>query len=125
RRIDVWVNNAAVTLFGRLEETPPEVFDRVIRTNLFGYIYGARAVVPYFREQGSGTLTNVSSIVAYAGQPYTSAYVMTKAAIRVFGECLRQELLDAPDIHVCTVLPASSDTPLFQHGANYTGRRRR
>ncbi len=121
-RIDVWVNNAAVTLFGRFEETPPEVYGRVIHTNLFGYIYGARAVLPYFREQGSGTLINVSSVVAFVGQPYTSAYVMTKAAIRSLGECLREELIDAPDIHVCTVLPATFDTPLFQHAANYTGR---
>jgi hypothetical protein len=58
------------------------------------------------------------------GQPFTSAYVATKWAIRGLSECLRQELsLDAvKDIHVCTVMPASIDTPLFQHAANYTGR---
>ena len=42
--------------------------------------------------------------------------------MRGFSECLRQELLDEQDIHVCAVLPASIDTPLFQHAANYTGR---
>jgi NAD(P)-dependent dehydrogenase (short-subunit alcohol dehydrogenase family) len=50
-RIDTWVNNAAVTLFGRIEETPYEAYRRVIETNLFGYIHGARVVIPYFREQ--------------------------------------------------------------------------
>jgi NAD(P)-dependent dehydrogenase (short-subunit alcohol dehydrogenase family) len=123
-RLDVWVNNAAVTLFARFEEVPIEACRRVIETNLFGYIYGAQAALPHFREQGSGVLINVASIAGRVGQPYTSAYVTTKWAIRGLSECLRQELLlDAPhDIHVCTVLPASIDTPIYQQGANYTGR---
>src|SRR5207244_7676562 len=62
-RIDVWVNNAAVTLFGRLEETPAEPYRRVIETNLFGTVHGVRAVLPSFREQGSGVLINVASVV--------------------------------------------------------------
>jgi NAD(P)-dependent dehydrogenase (short-subunit alcohol dehydrogenase family) len=122
--IDVWVNNAAVGLFDRFEETPSDVYGRAIETDLFGTIYGARAALPFFREQGSGVLINNSSVVAKASQPYTSAYVMSKIAIRALGESLREELaLDgAKDIHVCTVMPASIDTPFFQHAANYTGR---
>jgi NADP-dependent 3-hydroxy acid dehydrogenase YdfG/pimeloyl-ACP methyl ester carboxylesterase len=122
RRIDIWVNNAAVTLFGRCEETPLEPFRRVVETNFFGYVYGARAAVPYFREQGRGVLINVASVAGTVGQPYTSAYVASKWAVRGFSECLRQELRDARGIRVCSVLPASIDTPLFQHAANYTGR---
>jgi short-subunit dehydrogenase len=123
-RIDVWVNNAAVTLFARFEEAPSEVYRRVIDTNLFGYIHGARAALPYFREQGKGVLINVDSVVGEAAQPYTSAYVISKYGIRALGDCLRMELnLDGThDIHVCTVMPPSVDTPLFQQGANYTGR---
>ncbi|HEX2174098.1 MAG TPA: SDR family oxidoreductase [Dehalococcoidia bacterium] len=123
-RIDVWVNNAAVTVFGRFEETPPEAYRRVIETNLFGYIHGARAVLPTFRDQGSGVLINVGSMVAKLPQPYTSAYVISKHGVRALGMSLRQELLlaGAKDIHVCTVLPATIDTPFFQHAANFTGR---
>jgi NAD(P)-dependent dehydrogenase (short-subunit alcohol dehydrogenase family) len=121
-RVDLWVNNAAVTLFARFEEAPPDSYRRVIETNLFGYVHGARAAIPLFREQGRGVLVNVSSAFGAVGAPYLSAYVMSKWAIRALGECLRQELVDAPDIHVCTVLPASTDTPLFQQAANYTGR---
>ncbi|HLI75766.1 MAG TPA: SDR family oxidoreductase [Acidobacteriaceae bacterium] len=121
-RLDVWVNNAAVTLFGRLEETPYQSYRRVIETNLFGYVHGARAALPYFREQGSGVLINVASVVGKMGQPYTSAYVASKFGIVGLSECLRQEVTDAEDIHVCTVLPGSTDTPLFQQAANYTGR---
>jgi short-subunit dehydrogenase len=123
-RLDVWVNNAGVTLFSHFEEAPIEEYRRVFETNLFGYVYGARAVLPYFREQGSGVLINNDSVVAKASQPYTSAYVTSKFAVRGLSECLRQELiLDGVEgIHVCTVMPASIDTPFFQHGANYTGR---
>lgn len=120
-RIDAWVNNAAVTLFARFEDAPSHIFRRVIETNLFGYVHGARAVLPHFHRRGQGVLINVSSVVGKIGQPYTSAYVTSKFAILGFSECLRQELRDT-NIDVCTVLPASIDTPLFQHGANYTGR---
>src|SRR5919108_3697594 len=120
-RIDAWVNNAAVTLFARLEEAPPESYRRVIETNLFGCIHGARAVLPYFREQGSGILINVSSGIGKMGSPFVSAYAASKFAIVGFSESLRMELRDEPNIHVCTVLPASIDTPLFQQGANFTG----
>jgi NAD(P)-dependent dehydrogenase (short-subunit alcohol dehydrogenase family) len=123
-RLDVWVNNAAVTLFARFEDAPTEVFRQVIETNVFGYVHGVRAALPYFREQGSGILINVDSVVGIGTQPYTSAYVMSKYAIRGMAGCLRMELnLDqAHDIHVCTVLPATIDTPLFNQAANYTGR---
>ena len=123
-RLDVWVNNAGVALFARFEEAPIEEYRRVFETNLFGYVYGARAALPYFREQGSGVLINNDSVVAKASQPYTSAYVTSKFAVRGLSECLREELIldGAKDIHVCTIMPASIDTPFFQHGANYTGR---
>lgn len=120
-RIDVWVNNAAVSLFARFEDAPLPLFRRVIETNLFGYVHGARAALPVFREQGHGVLIMNSSIVGLSGQPYTSAYVTAKFAIRGLCSSLRQELLGT-DIHVCVLLPASIDTPIFQHAGNLTGR---
>ncbi|HEY7123331.1 MAG TPA: SDR family oxidoreductase [Ktedonobacterales bacterium] len=122
-RLDVWVNCAAVTLFARFEEASLESYRQVIETNLFGCIHGARAALPYFHEQGSGVLINVSSVVAKTPQPYTSAYDITKSGIWALSQSLREEfMLDGGDIHVCTVLPATIDTPIFQHAANYTGR---
>ncbi|HEY7356931.1 MAG TPA: SDR family oxidoreductase, partial [Ktedonobacterales bacterium] len=122
--IDVWVNAAAVTLFARFGEEPPDTYRRVIETNLFGTIHAARATLPYFREQGHGVLINLSSITGRVPQPYTSAYSLTKSGIASLSESLRQELQldDARDIHICTILPATIDTPIFQHAANYTGR---
>jgi short-subunit dehydrogenase len=121
-RIDTWINNAAVSLFARTEEAPWPAYESVLRTNLFGYVHGVRAALPLFRAQGYGLLVNVSSAVACFGQPETSAYVISKWGIRGLSECLRMELWDMPSIHVCTVLPGSIDTPIFQNAANYTGR---
>lgn len=122
-RVDAWVNNAAVTAFGRVEEIPLEDFRRVCEVNVIGYIHGIRAVLPYMREQGSGVIVNVSSVVGRVGQPYATAYTMTKHAIRALSIGLRQELLldKIKGIDVCTVMPGSTDTPLFSQGANYTG----
>ncbi|MFI9152323.1 SDR family oxidoreductase [Streptomyces sp. NPDC053367] len=124
-RIDVWVNCAAVTVFGPFEETPLEDIRKVLDVNVMGYVHGARAALRVMRDQGSGTLVNVSSIVGVVSQPYTHAYGMSKHAVRALSSSLRQELrLDgAKCIHVCTVLPATIDTPLFEHAANYTGRK--
>ncbi|KGM13737.1 short-chain dehydrogenase, partial [Cellulomonas bogoriensis 69B4 = DSM 16987] len=121
-RIDVWVNNAAVIAYGRLEEVPGELWRRVVETNLFGSYHGARAALPWFREQGGGVLVNVASILGKTGAPYQSAYVASKHAMRAMGECIRQEVRDVPGISVSTVLPGPIDTPFFASGANLTGR---
>jgi NAD(P)-dependent dehydrogenase (short-subunit alcohol dehydrogenase family) len=122
-RIDIWVNNAAVTLFARLEEAPVDCWHRVIETNLFGTYHGIRAAIPWMREQGGGVIVNVSSVVSKVPTPNVSAYVASKYAMRALSDCVRQELLDVPGIAVCTVLPGPIDTPLFDQGGNYTGRR--
>ncbi|MGC0206964.1 SDR family oxidoreductase [Streptomyces levis] len=122
-RIDVWVNNAAVNAFGRFEDVPLEDFRKVLDVNVMGCVYGARAALPVMREQGSGTLVNVSSIVGAVAQPYSHPYGMSKHAVRALGSGLRQQLRveGAQGIDVCTVLPATIDTPHFQHAANHTG----
>jgi NAD(P)-dependent dehydrogenase (short-subunit alcohol dehydrogenase family) len=121
-RIDIWVNNAGVYLLGSLEATPPAAFRRVLETNFFGYVNGARAVLPRFREQGHGVLVNNASVYAHVGAPWLTAYVSSKFAVRGFSEALRQELVDLPEVHVCTVSPSPIDTPIFASAANYRGR---
>jgi NAD(P)-dependent dehydrogenase (short-subunit alcohol dehydrogenase family) len=118
--IDVWVNNAAVTAFGRFEALPAEAFARVIEVNLLGYVNGARAALPHLRRR-RGTLVNVGSVNSHVGAPFVSPYVASKFAIRGWAEALREELR-ADGVAVCTVKPASIDTPLFQHAGNWTGR---
>jgi NAD(P)-dependent dehydrogenase (short-subunit alcohol dehydrogenase family) len=122
-RIDVWINNAGVTLFALLEQGPFEAHRRVLETNLFGAIYGARAVVPIFREQKRGVLINIGSVLSEVGHAFVPSYVISKFAVRGLSEALRVELADEPDIHVCTVVPYAIDTPHFQVAANELGRR--
>jgi len=119
--IDVWVNNAGVTLLGRFEDAPSNLWREVLEVNLFGYANGARAAIPHLRARGGGAIVNVGSVNSRVGAPYASAYVASKFAVRGFAECLRDELRGT-GIDVSTVLPASIDTPLFQHAANFAGR---
>lgn len=121
-KTDVWINNAAVTLFSRLEDAPTDLIRRVIETNLFGYLHGARAVLSHFRRQERGTLINVGSVNSKVPLPFVAPYVMSKHAVVALSDCLRQELRHQPGIRVCTLLPASIDTPLFQHAGNLVGR---
>ena len=123
-RIDVWVNNASVGLWGRLEEIPMEHIRRLTDVNLYGYVHGARAVLPLFRAQRSGVLVNVGSIASRVGMPYAAPYVMSKHAVRGLGAVIRQELAAdrVKGVHVSTVMPATIDTPFFAHSGNYAGR---
>ena len=119
---DVWVNNAAVGLFGHFEEIPTDDIRQLLDINLLGQIYGARAAIRQFRGQSHGTLINVSSMVALVGQPFSIPYSISKYGVRGMSISLSQELADEEDIHVCCVLPAVIDTPIFQHAANYMGK---
>jgi short-subunit dehydrogenase len=120
-RVDVWVNNAVLVAVGRLEEVPPEANRRVVEANLLGYMHGARAVLPRFREQGSGVLINMSSGFALVGAPYADAYTATKFAQRGLSQALRGELRGS-GVHVCTIMPGGVDTPAYRLAANYSGR---
>ncbi|MFC7736412.1 SDR family oxidoreductase [Roseomonas sp. GCM10028921] len=121
-RIDLWFNNAGVGCFGRLESIPMDAWKRVIETNLFGYVHGARVAMLQFRKQGHGTLVQNASIVGETAKPDGTPYATSKFAIRGFSEALRQEVLDQPTIRICTVMPSVIDTPFFQHAANFSGR---
>ncbi|CAO3410096.1 SDR family oxidoreductase [Azospirillum largimobile] len=122
-RIDVWFNNAGVGVFGRIEDIPTNAWHRVIETNVLGSMHGAKAAMRRFLAQGHGMLINNASIVGRLAKPDSTAYATSKFAIRGLSESLRQEVLDQPHIHICTILPSVIDTPFFQHAANYSGHR--
>jgi NAD(P)-dependent dehydrogenase (short-subunit alcohol dehydrogenase family) len=124
-RIDVWINNAAVTLFAPMTEATFEEHRRVIETNLYGPMHSARFVLPIFRRQGQGVMINVGSILSKIGHPYVPSYAISKFALRGLSEALRVDLADEPNIHVCTVFPYAMNTPHFASGANRIGLRPR
>ncbi len=122
-RIDVWVNNAGVGALGRFDEVPLEDHVRVIETDLLGTIFGSYYAMRQFRRQGQGTLINISSVLGKLPAPYYGSYAAAKHGVVGLGGVLRQELAEnnEENIHICTVMPTSMDTPFFDHAANYTG----
>lgn len=120
-RIDAWVNNAAVALYGRLADIPLDQIRHTIDVDLFGYLYGARAAIPRLRAAGGGVLLMVGSVLAEVTFPYQGAYNIAKHGVLGMCNTLRQELR-ADGVSVCAVLPGPMDTPLFSHAGNHTGR---
>jgi NAD(P)-dependent dehydrogenase (short-subunit alcohol dehydrogenase family) len=120
-QIDIWINNAGVLAAGELTSTPVDVLKQVIETNLLGYIYGAHAVLPYFKKQGHGILINNISVGAWFPTPYASAYTASKYGLKGFTQSLRGELVHWPEIRICDLFSGFLDTPGIHHAANYTG----
>lgn len=120
-KIDVWINNAGILAAGDFEKTPVRVHTQVIETNLIGYVHGAHAVLPYFIQQGYGTLINNISVGGWLPVPFGVGYAASKYGIRGFSEALRGELSKYKDIHVCDLFPAFLDTPGTQHAGNFAG----
>lgn len=120
-QIDVWADTAAVMAYGRFEDVPAEVFDRVITTDLLGSANVARVALGQFRDQEHGTLILCSSLLAHITAPYMSAYITAKWGLRGLARTLAQEARETPGVHVCTVAPGSVDTPVYTSAANYAG----
>ncbi|WP_433387462.1 SDR family oxidoreductase [Micromonospora sp. KLBMP9576] len=123
-RIDGWVNNAAVAVVGLFDEIPMAEFRRVLEVNLLGAAYGMRAALPRLSAAGGGVLVNNASVLAEVAMPYQSAYNVTKHGVRGLADTVRQEmrLTDRRHVSICTVLPATIDTPFYRHAANHSGR---
>ncbi|MDN5275420.1 MAG: yxnA [Candidatus Saccharibacteria bacterium] len=118
--IDVWVNNAGVFQHGAVDTITPDKFARIIAVNTLGTVYGSQVAIRQFKQQSSGShLINVASALGAVPLPYASAYVTSKYAVRGFTASVRQELKleKHQNIAVSTVMPATIDTPIYQHAA--------
>ena len=111
RPVSVLVNNAARLIPGTTESITPEEFNAVLQTNLFGALYGVRAVLPSMRRAGGGSIVNVNSISGLAGAPGLIAYSSSKWAIRGMTQTMAKELA-RENIRVNGVFPGIIDTPL-------------
>lgn len=119
--IDIWVNDAGVYMMGEFSDVPLAVHRRLVEVNVMGVIHGMRAALRHFEQRGHGIVINVASAAGRAPYALASTYCGSKAAVRAITEAVRQEQRRRPGIEVCLVSPASVDTPLFVHAANYTG----
>ena len=121
-RIDTWVNNAGLTIYGRLDEVSASDHERLFQTNFWGTVHGSLVAARHLAERG-GALVNVGSIASDIAFPLQGMYCASKHAIRGFTDAFRMELeeVGAP-ISVTLIKPASIDTPLPQHARNYMDR---
>jgi NAD(P)-dependent dehydrogenase (short-subunit alcohol dehydrogenase family) len=113
-QIDTWVNNAAVSVYASVRNTDIGEYRRLMEVNYLGQVYGVKVTLPIMLRQGYGTIVMVSSVEGRKGLPLQSAYSASKAAVVAFAQSLRQEM-QGSRVRVCTVLPSSIDTPLYQH----------
>ena len=91
-RLDVLVNNAGYGQFGCTEDITLDDFRKQFETNFFSIVRIIQEVSPIMRNQKSGTIVNISSVVGKIGLPGSPAYISTKFALEGFSECLRYEL---------------------------------
>jgi NAD(P)-dependent dehydrogenase (short-subunit alcohol dehydrogenase family) len=90
--LDALVNNAGLTGLGPLEDYPIVDFLRVLDVNTVGPLRLIQAVVPQWRERGSGVLVNVSSVQGKIGTPLEGPYAASKHALEALSETLHMEL---------------------------------
>ncbi len=121
-RLDVVAQCAAITAFGRFEDLPADVFERIVRTNLLGAANVARCALAQFRSQGAGHLVLVGSLLGTTAVPYQSAYVASKFGISGLVRALRQENRQHSGIKIHSINPGPVDTPVYRTAANYSGR---
>jgi short-subunit dehydrogenase len=112
--LDVWINDAMVSVFAPAWEITAAEFRRVTEVNYLGTVHGTLAALRHMRAHGSGAIVQVGSALAYRGIPLQSAYCASKHAVQGFNDSLRAELLhDCPGVKLTMVQLPAVNTPQF------------
>ena len=120
-RIDTWVNNAGVSVYGPIEEVPVEDARRLFDTNYWGVVNGSLAALPHLRSEG-GALINVGSMLSDTGYPLQGHYTASKFAVKGFTDSLRLEVEDSEaPVSITLIQPSAIDTPYPVHARSYLG----
>jgi short-subunit dehydrogenase len=118
---DTWINDAAVAIYGKVEDVTIEDQKRLFDTNYWGIVYGSRIACEHLRERG-GKLINLGSALSERAIPIQGVYSASKAAVMGFTDALRMELeQDNAPVSVTLIKPGAIDTPYKDHAANYMG----
>jgi short-subunit dehydrogenase len=118
---DTWINNAAVSIYGKVEEVSIEDQRRLFDTNYWGIVHGSRIACEHLRRRG-GKLINLGSALSERAIPIQGVYSASKAAVMGFTDALRMELAqDGAPVSVTLIKPGAIDTPYKQHAGNYLG----
>ncbi|MGH7826622.1 MAG: SDR family oxidoreductase [Candidatus Binatia bacterium] len=112
--IDIWINNAMVSVFSPIKEMTPEEFKRVTEVTYLGYVYGTLSALKRMLPRDRGVIVQVGSALAYRGIPLQAAYCGAKHAIQGFTDSLRCELLhDGSNVKAIEVHMPALNTPQF------------
>ena len=112
--IDIWINNAMVSVFSPIHAMEPGDYKRVTEVTYLGYVHGTLAALKRMRPRDRGVIVQVGSALAYRGIPLQSAYCAAKHAMEGFTESLRCELIhEGSQIHVTMVHMPALNTPQF------------
>jgi NAD(P)-dependent dehydrogenase (short-subunit alcohol dehydrogenase family) len=115
--IDVWVNNAMVTVYAPVARLTPDEYRRVTEVTYLGSVWGTMAALRRMLPRNRGTILQVGSALAYRGIPLQSAYCGAKHALEGFLDSLRTELLhDGSNVRVTAVELPALNTPQFSWG---------
>lgn len=122
-RIDTWVNNAGIAIYGRLDEVGEADSRRLFDVNFWGVVNGSLVALPHLRKSG-GALINVGSEVSEAVAPLLGMYTASKHAVKGFTDALRVEIevVDQAPISITLIQPTAVDTPFPEHAGNYMDR---
>jgi NAD(P)-dependent dehydrogenase (short-subunit alcohol dehydrogenase family) len=119
-RIDTWVNNAGVGIWGMIDEVSQEDMRQLFEINFWGTVHGSQIALKHLRASG-GAIVNVGSLTSDRAIPLQGIYSASKHAVKGFTDALRAELEhEGAPVSVTLIKPASIGTPMPQHVKNYT-----
>ena len=113
--IDIWINNAMLSVFSPIMEMEPDEYRRVTDVTYLGYVWGTLAALRRMKPRNRGAIVQVGSALAYRGIPLQSAYCAAKHAVQGFHDSLRSELIhDNSRVRVVMVQMPALNTPQFR-----------
>lgn len=116
---DTWVNNAGVSIYGKLAEVSLEDHRKLFETNFWGLVNGSLIAAEHLKQRG-GAIINLGSVLSDRAIPLQGMYCASKHAVKGFTDALRMEVeKDGWPIAVTLVKPSAIDTPYTEHATNY------
>ena len=119
--VDTFVNNAGISIYGKILDTSNEEARRLFDTNFWGVVNGCKVAVPQMRASG-GVIINVGSVLSEVALPIQGIYSASKHAVKGYTNALRRELMaEKAPIQITLIMPSAIDTPYPEHARSHIG----